>query len=138
MSDTFVSHKDDLLQLLDSQIKKALTECGLDAQNFALDKHHSYAYRDPTGNLARSIKYEVEVDGDESTMTLGSGVEYAPYVELGTGKYYPGGRRTPWMFQDRNGKWWWTAGMQARPFIKPAIADHVDHYKKVIEQNLKN
>lgn len=59
-------------------------------------------------------------------------------VELGTGKYYPGGRPTPWVYQDDNGNWHWTAGNPAQPFLKPAVKDHQTTYRNIIEDELKN
>ena len=60
------------------------------------------------------------------------------FVELGTGKYYPGGRQTPWVYQDEKGQWHLTHGLRAQPYLKPAVADHVQQYKGIIEVELKN
>ena len=57
-----------------------------------------------TGRLRDSIKASVE--GDE--LTLGSDVEYARYVELGTRK------------------------QRANPFLAPALEDHADEYRQKI------
>jgi hypothetical protein len=78
-------------------------------------------------------------DGDTVyTMYVGTNVEYGPYQELGTGKYYPGGRQDPWAYKDAQGNVHWTAGNKAAPFIKPAVADYVADYKAIIERTLKN
>lgn len=45
---------------------------------------------------------------------IGTNVEYAPYVELGSS----------------------TAKRGPRPFIKPAIANYIDQYKQIIQKNL--
>ena len=55
----------------------------------------------------------------------------------GTGVYYPGGRQTPWTYQDANGDWHLTHGQRAKPYIKPAVADHAAQYNRIIEQELK-
>ena len=65
------------------------------------------------------------------------GVEYAPYVELGTGKYVAGGS-PPWVYQDDEGNWHWTAGNPARPFIVPAAKDHTQEYRDILEDSLEN
>ena len=62
-----------------------------------------------TGNLHNSITHTQSGD----TEYIGTNVEYGPYVEMGT-------TRT-----------------RAQPFIKPALADHVDQYKQIIEARLK-
>ena len=63
--------------------------------------------------------------------------EYGVYVECGTGIYYPGGRQTPWVYQDEKGDWHLTHGQRAKPYIKPAVADHSAQYNRIIEQELK-
>lgn len=58
-------------------------------------------------------------------------------VELGTGKYTEGGRPTPWVYQDDNGSWHWTAGNPAQPFLAPAVKDHPQTYRNIIADELK-
>ena len=65
-----------------------------------------------TGNLRNSITHTVD-DGDLAAY-IGTNVEYAPYQELGT------------------------IHMKAQPFLKPAVADHANEYRKIIENELKN
>jgi SPP1 gp7 family putative phage head morphogenesis protein len=62
----------------------------------------------------------------------------AAYVELGTGKYVSGGRPTPWVYQDEKGNWHRTHGQKAQPYLKPAVADHANTYRKIIEDEMKN
>lgn len=87
-----------------------------------------------TGNLRNSITHQV-AEGEDAVY-IGSASEYAAYVELGTGKYYPGGRPTPWAYQDAKGNWHLTNGQRAQPYLKPAVADHVSTYKGIIEGEL--
>ena len=65
-----------------------------------------------TGNLRNSITHDV--DDGEPAAYIGTNVEYSSYVELGTIK------------------------MDAKPFLKPAVADHANTYRKIIEKELKN
>ena len=65
-----------------------------------------------TGNLRNSITHTV--DEEEPSAYIGTNVEYAPYQELGT------------------------IHMKAQPFLKPAVADHANEYRKIIENELKN
>ena len=88
-----------------------------------------------TGNLRNSITHTV--DEEEPAAYIGSNVEYAAYVELGTGKYVSGGRPTPWVYQDEKGNWHRTNGQKAQPYLKPAVADHANTYRKIIEDELK-
>ena len=110
---------------------RALERCGEQAEGYAKD----LAPVD-TGNLRNSISHKV--DEEEPAVYIGSNTSYAPYVELATGIYAEGGRPTPWVYQDDNGVWHWTAGNKAQPFLKPAVADHAQTYRNIIEDELKN
>lgn len=59
-----------------------------------------------TGNLKSSIAY----DADDRQVIIGSDVTYASYVEMGT------------------------VHMAARPYLRPAMVDHVDEYREVIRR----
>jgi len=48
-----------------------------------------------TGRLRASILPDVAVKGNEVVGVVGSNVEYAPYMELGTGVFGKGGRHWP-------------------------------------------
>ena len=64
---------------------------------------------------------------------------YGIYVEFGTGIYAEeGGRPTPWVYKDKNGNWHKTRGMSPRPFIRPAITNHMEEYKKLMKESLEN
>lgn len=110
---------------------RALERCGMEAEGYAKD----LAPVD-TGRLRNSISHQV--DDSENAVYIGTNVSYAPYVELATGIYAEGGRPTPWVYQDDNGNWHWTAGNPAQPFLKPAVADHPQTYRNIIEDELKN
>jgi hypothetical protein len=71
---------------------------------------------------------------------IGTNLATAPYVELGTGIHADGGkgRKTPWVWIDKNGKPHKTYGMKPRHFLKKAVQDHQREYKAIIEKNLKN
>lgn len=70
-------------------------------------------------------------------MYIGTTEEHGPYVELGTGRYYPGGRQDPWSYQDAHGNWHKTVGNKPQPYIKPAVVDHTDTYKAIAEDEYK-
>lgn len=109
---------------------RALEKCGLTAEAYA-----KLLCPVDTGNLRNSITHQVVES--EDAVYIGSASEYAAYVELGTGKYYPGGRPTPWVYQDAQGNWHLTHGQRAQPYLKPAVADHVSTYKTIIQDELK-
>ena len=127
----FNDYSADVLNEFHDAVLRALERCGEQAEGYAKD----LAPVD-TGNLRNSISHTV--DEDEPAAYIGSNVEYAAYVELGTGKYTDGGRPTPWVYQDDSGNWHWTAGNPAQPFLKPAVADHAGTYRYIMEDELKN
>ena len=90
-----------------------------------------------TGNLRNNITHVVDENG--LTAYIGTNDKYAAYVELGTGIYAEGGggRPTPWVYQDAKGNWHYTRGNKAQPFLKPAVADHKEQYRTIIERTLK-
>ena len=112
-------------------VLRALEKCGLTAEGYA-----KKLCPVDMGNLRNSISHKV--DTDEPAAYIGTNIEYAPYVELGTGIYTSGGRPTPWVYQDDKGKWHYTRGYPAKPFLKPAIADHKQTYRNIIEDEVKN
>lgn len=110
---------------------RALEKCGLAAEGYA-----KALCPFDTGNLRNNIAHRVDSDGLNAY--IGTNVEYAAYVELGTGKYYPGGRPTPWVYQDAHGNWRMTSGQRAQPYLKPAVADHAQTYRNIIEDELRS
>ena len=63
-----------------------------------------------TGTLRKSITHRVV----EDAVQIGTNVEYAPYVEFGTYK------------------------MKAQPYLKPAVSNHTDEYKRLCESALRS
>lgn len=127
---SYENHTEEVLEALGTATVNALVKCGLVAEGYA-----KKLCPVDTGRLRNSITFNV--DEDEPAVYIGTNVEYAPYVELGTGKYVPGGRPTPWAYQDANGNWHMTGGQKAQPFLKPAVADHAAKYRKIMEDEMK-
>lgn len=132
MNVKFTDNSKEVLDVMQKSAVRALVKCGLTAEGYAKKLAPV-----ETGNLRNSISHTV--DDDELAAYIGTNTAYAPYVELGTGIYYEGGGRpTPWVYQDDNGNWHWTAGNKAQPFLKPAVADHAQTYRSIIEDEMKN
>lgn len=143
----------------EAAVLRALEKCGLTAEGYA-----KKLCPVDTGNLRNSITHQV--DPGEPAAYVGSNSEYAAYVELGTGKYYPGGRQGWWVYVKgsdppkgkKPGKIYTkeeavrimmalrrkgldahiTDGSEPKPYLKPAVADNVGTYRKIIEDELKN
>lgn len=127
-------HSEDVLEAMHDAALRALEKCGLVAEGYS--KKLAPVGQINGGNLRNSISHAV--DPDELAAYIGTDVEYAPYVELGTGIYYPGGRPTPWVYQDSNGNWHLTHGQRAQPYLKPAVADHAQTYRDIMGAELKD
>ena len=78
-----------------------------------------------TGELRRSITSKVENNGLEVIGTIYTPLEYAPYIEYGTGLFAAnGGRPTPWCYQDDKGEWHTTSGQPPQPYMRPALNEN--------------
>lgn len=129
----FNDYSQEVLDAMHDAVVRALERVGQQAEGYAKD----LAPVD-TGQLRNSITHTVK-DG-ENAVYIGSNQEYAVYQELGTGIYAAGGggRPTPWMYQDAKGRWHWTRGNPAQPFLAPAVKDHPQTYRNILEDELKN
>jgi HK97 gp10 family phage protein len=105
MSVKFQDNSAEILKAFEEATERALEKIGLVAEGYA----KKLAPVD-TGRLRNSISHEV--DGQD--VYIGSNVEYAPYVELGT------------------------ARQKAQPFLKPAATEHSQTYKGILESEYKN
>lgn len=124
------SHRIEVIQAKDEAVAKALETIGLVAERYAKEMCPT-----DTSRLKNSISHET----DDDTVYVGTNVEYAPYVEFGTGKFAEGGggRPTPWSYQDDKGNWHTTNGMKPQPYLKPAIENHLDEYKQYLKDELQ-
>lgn len=86
-----------------------------------------------TGVLKNSMTHRVETS--EKAVHIGTDVEYAPYVEFGTGDMGTGTGRK-WTYRDDEGKFHKTSGMAPRPFLKTAIRKNLNKYKWIAEDAL--
>lgn len=106
MSYSYKDNTDEVLKGLSDAVERALTRIGLSAEGYAKKECPV-----DTGNLRNSITNEVRQS--EKAVYIGTNVEYAAYVELGT-------TRT-----------------KAKPFLKPAATDHSTVYKRIIEEEMR-
>lgn len=126
----FDDKSEEVLKALQNAVERGLKACGEVAVGYAQDKCPV-----DTGRLRGSITYAV--DGEDCY--IGTNVEYAPYIEFGTGKYAEtGGRKTPWTYVDSKGDWHMTNGQRAQPFLRPAASNHSDEYIGILKDSLQN
>ena len=87
-----------------------------------------------TGALRRSISSTVK--GTEGIVF--TPLEYAPYVEYGTGLFAEkGGRKdVPWYYKDEEGKWHRTSGQHPHPYMRPALNENREEVLRLIKEGI--
>ena len=93
-----------------------------------------------TGELRRSITSKIERNDGELQGIVFTPLEYAPYVEYGTGLFAEeGGRKdVPWNYQDDKGEWHSTSGQHPHPYMRPALDDNREEILRILKEGLKN
>jgi HK97 gp10 family phage protein len=115
------------------QLDRTLMRACLLVERSAKEKAQSFA---DTGYLAGSITSKVE---DDQGIVF-TPVEYAPYVEYGTGLFAEeGGRKdVPWHYQDDKGEWHTTSGQHPQPYMRPALDENRENIKQILREGLLN
>lgn len=119
-------NSEEVLRAVANAIDRAFDAIGETAVGYAEDnitKNKSVN----TGNLRGSLLYK----HDDKSVIIGTNVEYGKYVELGhrqeVGRYVPAiGKRLK------------NAHVPPKPFLKPAITEHIDEYKELLKDSLEN
>lgn len=93
-----------------------------------------------TGALRRSIASKVEESDGNIQGVVYTPLEYAPYIEYGTGLFAEkGGRQdVPWNYKDDEGNWHKTSGQKPRSFMRPALNENREDIMKKIKGALKD
>ena len=130
-------NSDAIILASEQAVKRALKAVGIKAEAETKKNITADGLVD-TGAMRNSITNTVQ----DKTVHIGSNLDYAIYQEVGTGIYYPGGRKGGWWFKKRKTKksdeeWWFTYGTKPHHFLKRAIEDNIDQYRRIIEQELK-
>lgn len=130
------SHVDEIKEKMDTALERALEACGIRAEElaagkcpvdtgflrnsitFALDGEpmKKDRYQDDDGGQHGEYRGRMPKEPQKNArcVYVGTNIEYAPFVELGSS------RQTP------------------KPFLKPAVQDHKRDYVEIIEKMLKN
>jgi HK97 gp10 family phage protein len=93
-----------------------------------------------TGELRRSITSKVDEEGGDLVGIVYTPLEYAPYVEYGTGLFAEeGGRKdVPWHYQDDEGEWHTTSGQHPQPFMRPALNENREQIIRILKEGMNN
>lgn len=104
----FKSHRNEVDNKVNNAVERVLTEWGLLAERYA-----KYDCPVDTGRLRSSITHQVDMQ--QKAAVIGTNVEYAASVE----------------FNDKSHK------VGKAHFMRDAIKNHNDEYKRIAEKNLK-
>ena len=129
----FSDFSDAVLAALDDGINRALERCGEQAEGYAQD----LVPPGGTGNLKGSISHKV--DEAAKIAYIGTNCEYAGYVEFGTGHYSTiggGTTKKQWVYMGDDGEWHIGKPVKPRPYLKPAVANHVGTYRNIFKDEL--
>lgn len=106
MSYTFIDNTEEVLSSLRSAKARGLEAIGLAAEGHA----KKYETAVDTGRLRNSISHAI----DGTDVYIGTNVEYAPYIELGS------------------------RGRDGIHFLQKAATQHTNEYKRLMEDSMKN
>lgn len=126
--DEIIQKLDDMVS--DEDIKQRLGQACALVERAAKQK----APKD-NGELRRSITSKVE----GTTGIVFTPLEYAPYVEYGTGLFAEeaGRKDVPWCYKDDKGEWHSTSGQKPQPFMRPALNQNRTTILKIIKGGTK-
>jgi len=125
---------EEILDLLDSIGDTERIEANLKTACAVVEKEAKKKAPKGVGDLRRSITSKVEnLQGIVYTP-----LEYAPYVEYGTGLFAEGGGRqdVPWHYQDEKGEWHTTSGQHPQPYMRPALNENREKIIEIMKEGL--
>lgn len=154
----FIDNSEEVLRLLAGATVKAAEAVGMNLENAA---KRMCSPKGPNGNpfrdadtLRNSITHSVENDPEGPVLMVGSNMQVAPYIELGTGKFYdPSPEWIQYNGDDKHSVagldyWFYYDELEgvlkvgkpipAQPYLRPAFLDHVDDIRITIQDNLEN
>lgn len=126
---------EELLVCLDKMSDITKVKDSLSKATLLVEKEAKQNAPKDTGALRRSITSKVE--GLEGTVF--TPLEYAPYIEYGTGLFAEAGngrKKVPWNYKDDEGNWHSTSGMKPQPFMRPALNSNREKIKKILKEGV--
>lgn len=135
-------HIEGLVEIIETLNKLENTESivkGIELGCAAVERDAKKKAPKNTGELKRSITSKVENEGRQVVGEVFTPLEYAPYVEYGTGLFAEkGGRKdVPWHYMDEKGEWHSTNGQRPQPFMRPALQENRERILEYIKAGVK-
>lgn len=135
MATVTIKNVDRLMQRLNKIANMELKETMTEATKLVHGQAKMLAPVD-TGNLAESIHQEVTIKADNVEGRVYTNVEYAPYVEFGTGNKGNGSYPYDVDGLELSYKEDWR-GMVAQPYMYPALKEHEKYIKSLFKKDVK-
>lgn len=129
---------DRLMKKLDAiASQQAITEALLDLGG-KIQEAAKEATPVDTGNLRASITV---ASSSPDTVTVGTNVDYAVYVEYGTGQLgdptVPHTERPYWRYKGKDGQWVTSHGHEPQPFMRPAAERGRELAPEIVKKKLE-
>ena len=127
---------DDILETIDGIINPETIDRALGRACALVERAAKQKAPKGTGELRRSITSKVE----NHEGIIYTPLEYAPYVEFGTGLFAENGGRmdVPWCYQDDEGEWHTTSGQDPQPFMRPALDENKQEIVRILKEGMLN
>ena len=121
---------DDVMNMLDGVINESKLRAALGKACALVERSAKEKAPKGVGELRRSITSKIE----GNTGVVFTPLEYAPYIEFGTGLFAENGGRTdvPWCYQDDEGEWHSTSGQPPRPYMRPALNENREQITRTL------
>ena len=123
-----------LIARLDKMSDEAALRKNLETAALLVERSAKQKAPKDTGALRRSISSKVEgLEGIVYTP-----LEYAPYIEYGTGLFAEGNGRkdVPWNYQDDKGNWHSTSGLKPQPFMRPSLDENREKIVDILKEGV--
>ena len=127
---------EEVLRSIDSIADSSKLEAGLGKAAALVERAAKQKAPKGNGELRRSITSKV----NDTEAIVYTPLEYAPYVEYGTGLFAEDGGRqdVPWHYQDDEGNWHTTSGQHPQPYMRPALNENREEIIRIIKEALAN
>ena len=134
-----VTGMDDVLEVIENIINLDNIENSMKKAVLLVEREAKMKAPRGSGDLSRSIASKIETSGNEVIGTVFTPLEYAPYVEYGTGLFAEDGngrKDVPWCYQDDEGNWHSTSGQKPQPFMRPALDENREQILRILSEGL--
>lgn len=138
--DINVINLNEVLSAIDSFVDDSQVEYAVGKACALVERKAKEKAPKDTGALRQSITSKVEKNNGDTVGTVFTPLEYAPYVEFGTGLFAESGGRSdvPWCYQDDEGNWHTTSGQKPQPFMRPALNENREEILRIVKEALIN